>query len=493
MASLRDLTQKMRLTTDATGATAGFKKAGTAIQGWVKGLAGAALASAALSKAVGFLSARVEASLDDYVRQERVLIRLRGRFGDATAAVVAQSEALAKLSGVSSTVINESQALLGAMGASSDQVDEFALAALNLSAAFNIELTEATRQLGATLSGLQGELSERVSALRDLTEEQRKAGEAATVINEIFGDAAVEGLSDYERALNRIAEAHAVASVAEGEAAVASKAFVEAQEEAVVIAELTAVATSGGSAATNLWALGVQKLENAWRGAGLVLELFINGPLGFYTDAVKTILAEQERLNAAMTDNASIARSMDEIYADAADSLKDTEKLFKDLGVTLESETNKQLEENEARLIALDDAYRAQEITLQDYRNGVDAVNESNRELTGTVEEQNIALDDGTLVLERYGDEWIAARQKVEGATAALQENEVAVRSNSAAASLGRGAQNRLGISGGTFQFIQGADARAAFLEDAAARNPGFLAAGPAQNSDVKVSGHLSP
>lgn len=75
------------------------------------------------------------------------------------------------------------------LGLTNQQTKEFVTAALNASAALGKDFGGTLQQLLKTLSGLQGEIGESVSAIRNLTAEQLKAGEAAKVFNRQFAGA----------------------------------------------------------------------------------------------------------------------------------------------------------------------------------------------------------------------------------------------------------------------------------------------------------------
>lgn len=72
--------------------------------------------------------------------------------------------------------------LAKAYGASNEQAKEIVRAAVELSAAMGINLDAATQRVSKTLGGLAGELGEVNPAIKALTKEQLKAGEAAKIL-----------------------------------------------------------------------------------------------------------------------------------------------------------------------------------------------------------------------------------------------------------------------------------------------------------------------
>lgn len=70
-------------------------------------------------------------------------------------------------------------------------------AAVDLSAATGLTLDSAVRNLGKTFSGLTGELGESLPAIRTLTAEQLKNGEAVKLISDLFGGTAAKNVQTF--------------------------------------------------------------------------------------------------------------------------------------------------------------------------------------------------------------------------------------------------------------------------------------------------------
>jgi hypothetical protein len=80
---------------------------------------------------------------------------------------------------------------------SNEEAQALVAAAVDLSDATGLTLDSAVRNLGKTFSGLQGELGESLPALRALTQEQLKSGEAVRLVSELFGGTAQQSVQTF--------------------------------------------------------------------------------------------------------------------------------------------------------------------------------------------------------------------------------------------------------------------------------------------------------
>lgn len=179
--------------------TAATTQAQQALKGLNKSLAGtfaaAQIGAQAATKAMAILTAAIGDALDNatayFKSTEQLRAALKGQNIDVAAGTTlldAQSSALQKLTGTSDDVIRSLQAQGVAMGLSLREVDDFTRAAFRLSNVTGQDVTGAFRQIIKTLSGLSGELGEANPKIAALTNAQRKAGEAARVLNEEYAD-----------------------------------------------------------------------------------------------------------------------------------------------------------------------------------------------------------------------------------------------------------------------------------------------------------------
>ena len=114
--------------------------------------------------------------------EARLLTALKGR-KEVQDRLIAQAAQLQSKSVYGDETIIEQQAFLAALGLTERQIGATINAAVQLSAALGMDLNSATRNLAKTYSGLAGELGESIPALRNLTEEQMKAGGAIEYVN----------------------------------------------------------------------------------------------------------------------------------------------------------------------------------------------------------------------------------------------------------------------------------------------------------------------
>lgn len=114
--------------------------------------------------------------------EARLLTALKGR-KEVQDRLIAQAAQLQSKSIYGDETIIEQQAFLAALGLTERQIGSTINAAVQLSAALGMDLNSATRNLAKTYSGLAGELGESIPALRNLTEEQMKAGGAIEYVN----------------------------------------------------------------------------------------------------------------------------------------------------------------------------------------------------------------------------------------------------------------------------------------------------------------------
>lgn len=114
--------------------------------------------------------------------EARLLTALKGR-KEVQDRLIAQAAQLQSKSIYGDETIIEQQAFLAALGLTERQIGATINAAAQLSAALGMDLNSATRNLAKTYSGLAGELGESIPALRNLTEEQMKAGGAIEYVN----------------------------------------------------------------------------------------------------------------------------------------------------------------------------------------------------------------------------------------------------------------------------------------------------------------------
>jgi hypothetical protein len=145
----------------------------------------AGIASAAYFGAKGLISA-FSSVIEASARQEAAEKALEVALGRTSQSLLNQASALQQVTTAGDESIIEQQAFLASLKFTEDQIKTIIPVALDLSAATGISLESAVRNTSKTFSGLAGELGELVPQLRDLTQEEMKAGKAVEVLGNLF-------------------------------------------------------------------------------------------------------------------------------------------------------------------------------------------------------------------------------------------------------------------------------------------------------------------
>lgn len=117
--------------------------------------------------------------------EAKLLNALQGR-SDVQQRLIKQAGELQSRSTLGDEAIIEQQAFLAALGLSEKQIGSTIEAAAQLSAALNMDLGSAVKNLAKTYGGMTGELGESIPALKNLTKEQLQAGEAIKYVNDNY-------------------------------------------------------------------------------------------------------------------------------------------------------------------------------------------------------------------------------------------------------------------------------------------------------------------
>jgi hypothetical protein len=159
--------------------------------------AGVALGAmvAGVTAAIGAFN-RINQMMSESIRlfgeQEKAERQLEFAIGGNAKALKEQAAAIQENSTVGDEAILGQQAYLASLGFTEQQIMDMIQASVDLSAATGMNLDSAVRNLAKTYSGLTGELGESLPMLRDLTQEELKAGAATEVIREQFAGTAKE-------------------------------------------------------------------------------------------------------------------------------------------------------------------------------------------------------------------------------------------------------------------------------------------------------------
>jgi hypothetical protein len=124
----------------------------------------------------------VKAANTQLQAETRLLAALKNRH-DVQQRLISQASEIQSRTTYGDEAIIEQQAYLAALGLTEEQIRQTIEASVQLSAAMGIELESAVHNLAKTYSGLAGELGESMPALREMTAEQLKSGEAIRFVN----------------------------------------------------------------------------------------------------------------------------------------------------------------------------------------------------------------------------------------------------------------------------------------------------------------------
>lgn len=237
--------------------------------------------------------------------EAKLLTALQGR-SDVQQRLIAQASELQSRSTLGDEAIIEQQAYLAALGLSEQQIGATIEAAAQLSAALNMDLGSAVKNLGKTFGGMTGELGESIPALKNLTKEQLQAGEAVNYVNQNykgFAEAAASigtgPLTQLKNIIGDIAESFGVILLPTVQR-IANKlkdmatAFqnLSPQIKAIIVSVAAFVAAIGPMATAFAKLLSVVKLVAvALPGVGSAIAALTTGPVGAAIAVVASLAA----------------------------------------------------------------------------------------------------------------------------------------------------------------------------------------------------------
>lgn len=163
-------------------------------------LKGLELVGQGLGKVVDFTNESIAAfsEQEDAINKLGQALRSTGAYtDDAVNSVTDFASALQQSSRFGDEAIIAQVAFVKSLGATTEQSKALVQAAANLSATLGGSLEENVDKLGKTLFGTTGRLAQYIPELKNLTEEQLRAGAAADIINQKYGGAAANDLKSY--------------------------------------------------------------------------------------------------------------------------------------------------------------------------------------------------------------------------------------------------------------------------------------------------------
>lgn len=165
---------------------------------------------AASSAAINFAETLVGDSIKAAIQQEDAIAKmnnalaLSGEFTtEASQEFIAFSEALQANSKFADDVILGQLALAKTFGATNEQAKRLVEAAVDLSTATGVDLETAVRSLGGSLQGVSGQLGKTIPGIKELTQEQLKAGEAIDLVASRFSGSGKNALLTFSGAITQ--------------------------------------------------------------------------------------------------------------------------------------------------------------------------------------------------------------------------------------------------------------------------------------------------
>jgi hypothetical protein len=162
--------------------------------------------NAVASKLTGVLSDTIDAASvqEDAINSLNTSLALSGEFTEAASQGFQDwASSLQAATTAGDEQILAQAALAKSFGATNEQAKQITEASLELAAATGKSLEEATRQVSKTLGGYAGELGEVNPAIKALTQEQLKAGEAAQLLLNQYGGSAAAQVNTFSGALQQ--------------------------------------------------------------------------------------------------------------------------------------------------------------------------------------------------------------------------------------------------------------------------------------------------
>jgi hypothetical protein len=157
---------------------------------------------------VGALKSFFDSVIDEAIDAENSLNMLNAALqrsgtysADSSRAMQDFASAMMSVSTIDDDVIVGQLAIARNFAKTDEQARSLVAAAMDLAAATGMSLDQAVEQLGRTLDGTAGRLNETVPALRGVSEEALKAGDAIEIVGDQFAGAAASKLNTFQGAI----------------------------------------------------------------------------------------------------------------------------------------------------------------------------------------------------------------------------------------------------------------------------------------------------
>jgi hypothetical protein len=168
------------------------------------------------------------AESDQAVQQLNISLASTGEFSkEASQGLQEYAAAIQETTGISDEAVLSAYSLAKTFGISNEEAKKLTDAAINLSAATGRDLDTAIQQLGGTFSGTVGKLSKLSPELKNLTEQQLKAGAAVDIVARKFDGFAATLSNTFEGATKKASNAFGEVLEAIGKSVTQNVAVIE--------------------------------------------------------------------------------------------------------------------------------------------------------------------------------------------------------------------------------------------------------------------------
>jgi len=214
-----------------------FQRAAKGLEGALDGVKKIAVAAVAVFAGKQVFDFFKE-GIDSAIAQEQAMARLTAQLkltGDfseeAAASFAAFADEMEATSKHGDDVVLTQVAVAKSFGVSNEKAKELVTAAVELSAATGQDLNSSVQALGKTVSGVTGKLDEQVPALKNLTKEQLRAGDAIGIVLDRFRGSAAAEIQTFSGALLQTSNAFGNLKEAIGKVIIENGTLVEAAKQ----------------------------------------------------------------------------------------------------------------------------------------------------------------------------------------------------------------------------------------------------------------------
>lgn len=342
---------------------------------------------------------------EDAINDLNTALRQSGEFSEESSRDIQDfASALQATTKFGDEAILSQTALARAFTSSNDEAKELVTAAVDLSARFGITLESAVRNLGKTYSGLTGELGELIPAIRTLSAEQLKNGEAVKLLGSLYAGSAQAQTNTYSGATEQLSNAFGDLQEAIGSVITENASFIRLIKNSTeTIASLTKNVNDSSEVLKQFFSgvivFGIDILQGFIRAIDSVGKAFLITAAGIEA-AVTVIIGGMVELIEVLTfqDSTQFSKNLNDSLKQLGGTIKD---IFNDTSAT---KINEQLE-------SLEDALKGVERQAQSTGDAMvensNKAKDANREASDALKKR---LDDEVKSIQKANDEKLEAK-----------------------------------------------------------------------------------